>query len=394
MTTLMDGAQRALAAQLLPQFHDEPAEQVVTDVELDPTKKQLKDMSLEQIGAALVELGEKPFRAEQIFQWMYVRQATSFDQMTNISKELRGKLKESAALFRLKPHQQFRSADGTTKLTFLCHDGAVIESVWIPNEDRNTLCVSSQVGCAMACSFCLTAKMGLVRNLSVGEIVDQIVHARRIFETDGSRLTNIVMMGMGEPLHNYDNVVAALRLMMAPKGLGLSHRKITVSTSGLVPMIEKLGQDVEVNLAISLNATTDALRDEIMPVNKRWNLETLMAALRKHPLRGGRRITFEYVMLRDLNDSLEDAARILKLLRGIPSKVNLIPWNPHPGAPFARPERGRVLQFQEYLAQHYLQVNVRETRGLESMAACGQLGKPGDKLPKRFRTPAEAPAAP
>jgi 23S rRNA (adenine2503-C2)-methyltransferase len=396
MTTLMDGAQRALAAQLLPQFHDEPAEQVVTDVELDPTKKQLKDMSLEQIGAALVELGEKPFRAEQIFQWMYVRQATSFDQMTNISKELRGKLKESAALFRLKPHQQFRSADGTTKLTFLCHDGAVIESVWIPNEDRNTLCVSSQVGCAMACSFCLTAKMGLVRNLSVGEIVDQIVHARRIFETDDSRLTNIVMMGMGEPLHNYENLIRALGIMTHDDGHGLSSRRITVSTAGLAPRIPRLGHDSKVNLAVSLNATTDEVRTRIMPINKRYDIAALLDACRAFPLPERRRITFEYVMLAGVNDTMDDAKRLVTLLHGFRCKVNLIPFNAHPRSPYQRPSDDVVERFRQYLVGKKMSVFVRTARGDDISAACGMLGVEADKvvpLPKKRRAEAAAPEA-
>jgi 23S rRNA (adenine2503-C2)-methyltransferase len=379
--------ERALMAQLAPALPDGlPGGRLEGEVQLFPDKQQLKDLSREGLEAFCREIGEKPFRAEQVFNWMYVRLASSFEEMSNLPKALRARLEAEASLHRITPWEAFRAADGTTKVTFRCHDGAIIESVWIPNEDRNTLCVSSQVGCAMACSFCLTAKMGLVRNLSPGEIVEQVVHIRRMFpEEEHGRLTNIVMMGMGEPLHNYDNVLAALKLMTDPKGLDLSNRKVTVSTSGLVPAIEKLGQDVVVNLAVSLNATTDALRDELMPVNKRWPLAVLMEALRRYPLQQRRRITFEYVLLRDRNDSLEDAARIIKLLQGIPSKINLIPWNPHPGGDFARPEPARVERFLDYLRERNLNVTIRETRGLDSMAACGQLGKPGERLPKRFQ---------
>ena len=332
------------------------------------------------------ELGEKRFRSQQLYNWLYARLADDYDQMTNLPKGLRQRLSESTRLHSLTVKAVHASPDGAAKIAFTCSDGAVIESVWIPNQDRNTLCVSSQVGCAMGCSFCLTARMGLVRNLSIGEIVDQIVHARRLFpEEEHGRLTNIVMMGMGEPLHNYDNVLGALRVMTDDKGLGLSNRKVTVSTSGLVPEIKKLGEDITINLAISLNATTDELRDVIMPVNKKWPLEVLLQTLRDFPLKQRRRITMEYVLLAGVNDSIEDAARMVTLLHGIPTKVNLIPWNPHAGSGFERPDRDRILNFQDYLLRRNINALIRETRGLESMAACGQLGKAADKLPKRFR---------
>ncbi len=362
-------------------------------VELAPEKTQLKDMTRQQLGEFFKEMGEKSFRANQVFNWIYVRHVSSFDQMTNLPKALRAKLAETCSLHRIVPHEMYPSADGTHKVTFKCHDGAIMEAVWIPNEDRNTLCVSSQVGCAMACSFCLTAKMGLKCNLSIGEITDQVIHARRIFpEEQWGRLSNIVMMGMGEPLHNYDNVVEAMRLMTDDKGLGLSNRKVTVSTSGLVPAIKKLGEDINVNLAISLNATTDDLRDVLMPVNKRWNLDTLLQALREYPLRQRRRITFEYVLLEGLNDTMDDAKRMVKMLRGIPCKINLIPWNPHPGTDYKRPSGNRIRRFQQYLLDNNYNALVRETRGIEAMAACGQLGKPGDKLPKRFQKLGHQPA--
>lgn len=354
---------------------------------LAPEKTQLKDMSRAELDAFVRdELGERPFRAEQLFNWMYARLAESFEAMTTLPKALRARLEETCALHRLEPHELYRAPDGTAKLTFRCHDNAIIESVWIPNADRNTLCVSSQVGCAMGCSFCLTARMGLMRNLSVGEVVEQIVHARRLFpeETHG-KLTNVVMMGMGEPLHNLDNVLVALGLMTDGKGLNLSNRKVTVSTSGIVPAIERMGREANANLAVSLNATTDALRDAIMPVNKKWPLAVLLKALRDYPLRQRRRITIEYVLLEGVNDSLDDARRLVKLLHGLPSKINLIPWNPHAGTDFRCPSPERVEAFREYLLKRNFNALVRETRGLEAMAACGQLGKPGERLPKRFR---------
>lgn len=371
--------------------HPDHAAPLIPGVVLEPDKIQIKDMTSKQLEEFFAQMGEKKFRASQVFNWIYARRVASFEEMTNISKSLRTALTERCSLHRIVPHEMHGSPDGTHKVTFRCHDGAIIESVWIPNEDRNTLCVSSQVGCAMACSFCLTAKMGLKRNLSIGEIVDQIVHIRRLFpEETWGKLTNIVMMGMGEPLHNYDNVVEAMRLMIDEKGLGLSNRKVTVSTSGLVPAIRQLGEDININLAISLNATTDELRDELMPVNKRYPLAELLQALREYPLRQRRRITIEYVLLAELNDTLEDAQRLVEMLRDIPCKINLIPWNPHPGTDYERPSGNRVRRFQQHLLDHNYNALVRETRGIEAMAACGQLGKPGDKLPKRFRSPAQA----
>jgi 23S rRNA (adenine2503-C2)-methyltransferase len=355
-----------------------------------PDKIQLKDMTRPELDEFLATLGEKKFRGEQIWNWMYVRLAASFDEMTNLSKGLRATLDEKCSLHRVAPGQMHPSPDGAVKCTFVCVDGAEVESVWIPNEDRNTLCVSSQVGCAIGCTFCQTAKMGLLRNLTVGEIVEQIVHIRRMFPAEKyGRLTNIVMMGMGEPLHNYDNVIKSLHVMTSEKGLGLSNRKVTVSTSGLVNRLETFGHDAKANLAVSLNATTNAVRDEIMPINRRWPIEVLLDTLKRFPLAARRRITFEYVLLGGLTDSLDDADRLAKLVRGIPAKINLIPWNPHPGGEFQRPAPGRVGEFVERLRKKDLNVTVRETRGLDTMAACGQLGKPG--LRKRKKGKALAP---
>ena len=358
----------------------------------DPGKIHLKDLTRSELDEWVKALGEKPFRSEQLWNWMYVRLVSSFDEMTNLPKALRAHLAEICSLHRVSPGQMHPSPDGAVKCTFLCVDGAEVESVWIPNADRNTLCVSSQVGCAIGCTFCQTAKMGLLRNLTVGEIVEQIVHIRRMFpEETYNKLTNIVMMGMGEPLHNYDNVVKAIRVMTDERGLNLSNRKVTVSTSGLVNRLETFGHDVNVNLAVSLNATTNAVRDEIMPINKRWPIEVLLDTLKRFPLQQRRRITFEYVLLGGLTDSMDDADRLAVLLRGIPSKINLIPWNPHPGGEFQRPAAGRVGEFAERLRKKDLNVTVRETRGLDTMAACGQLGKPGLRKPKKGRAPVSVP---
>jgi len=399
MTTPDPKPPEAPALEVTPEVAARPARSLCSDRPtpegLFPDLAQLKDMAPEALSRFVVEeLGEKKFRAEQLFNWMYVRQAASFDEMTTLARSLRDRLNARAALHSIVPHEAHQAADGTTKVTFKCWDGAVIESVWIPNADRNTLCVSSQVGCSMGCTFCLTAKMGLVRNLSTGEIVDQVVHIRRLFpEEEHGKLTNIVMMGMGEPLHNYDNAVAAMKLMTHEKGLQLSNRKVTVSTSGLVPALERLPADITVNLAVSLNATTDEVRDEIMPVNRRWPIAKLMETLRNFPLKQRRRITIEYVLLEGINDSLDDARRLVRLLHGVPSKVNIIPWNPHPGTPFKRPSAERIERFQQILLDRNINALIRETRGIEAMAACGQLGQPGSRLPPRFRRMMEAAEA-
>ena len=250
---------------------------------------------------------------------------------------------------------------------------------------RHTLCVSSQVGCAMGCTFCWTAKMGLHRNLTAAEIVDQVVQARRLMGEVNGHIGNIVFMGMGEPLHNYDNVVRAIHIITDANGLDFSKRKITVSTSGLVTALEKLGEDVDVNIAISLNGTTDEQRSSIMPVNDRWNIDALLDVLRRYPLEKRQRITFEYVMIEGLNDSMDDAKRLVRLLRGLPSKVNLIPFNPHPNSPFLPPSEEVVDAFRDYLVAKNLSCFRRKTRGQDEMAACGQLGKPGEKEPAHVR---------
>lgn len=346
----------------------------------------LRGLPRPAVEALVASLGEKPYRARQLFRWLHRAGAATLGEMTDVPRALRDGLARVARLTTLERAAEQRSSDGTVKWTWRMRDGKLVESVYMPEADRKTLCVSSQVGCAVGCTFCLTGTMGLARNLEPGEIVDQVHRAnRRLVElgvAEGARpLTNLVFMGMGEPLANYANVKAALALLLSEDGPQFSHRHVTVSTSGLVPAIRRLGEETQVKLAVSLNATTDALRDVLMPVNRRWPLTELMAACRDFPLRNGRRITFEYVLLGGVNDTLEDARRLAALVRGIPAKVNLIPYNANPGLPYAAPAPERVVEFQEALAARKLTVVVRKNRGRDISAACGQLaaeGGPGD----------------
>ena len=335
----------------------------------------VRDLRHSELERLVEETGEPRFRADQLFRWIHARGATSWDEMTDLPARLRARLAASGlSLAPLAIDLLQRSADGTRKLRLRTHDGRLIESVLIPEPDKLTLCVSSQVGCALDCTFCATAKLGFGRQLSPGEIVDQVYRARELAQKDGSRISNLVFMGMGEPLHNLKNVLCALEMLTHELGAAFSHRRITVSTAGLVPGIERLGQaDLRVGLAISLNATTDALRDQLMPINRKWNLAALLGAVRRYPLERRRRVTFEYVLLAGQNDTDADAVRLPKLLRGIPAKVNLIPWNPHPGAPFARPAPERILSFQDKLQAGGLSAFVRRPRGDDIAAACGQL---------------------
>jgi 23S rRNA (adenine2503-C2)-methyltransferase len=295
--------------------------------------------------------------------------------MTNIAKPERARLASDFCITVPKVIRKEESYDGTRKFLFELEDGHTIESVLIPDEDRQTLCISSQVGCQQACRFCLTGSGGFTRNLKAYEIVDQVEEISRILDQEKGRgITNIVLMGMGEPLANFDEVIKALKLITSETGLGFSPRRVTISTDGLVPEIEKLGKSgVKVNLAVSLNATTDEVRDGIMPVNKRYPIRELLAACRRFPLEPRRRITFEYVMLKGLNDSQEDALRLTQLLRGIRCKLNLIPFNPFPGSKFERPDDAVVRRFQKILLDHHFTAPVRESRGRDISAACGQL---------------------
>jgi 23S rRNA (adenine2503-C2)-methyltransferase len=341
----------------------------------------LRSLTITDLRQRVARAGEPPFRAEQVFRWLHGPGVGGMgcvripDAPSTVPRALRDALLAEAPLVPLVPDGTIESADGTRKFRFRTHDGRAIESVLIPDDKQErsklTLCVSSQVGCAWGCAFCATATLGFGRNLSAGEIVEQLYW---VMEMSGQKPTNIVFMGMGEPLHNLDQVTRALSIIEHPWGVGLSPRRLTVSTSGVVTGIDLLGKVRPApNLAISLNATTDETRDQIMPVNRRWNIAALLAAARRFPLAHHRRITFEYVMFAGVNDTDMDAARLPRLIDGIPSKVNLIPWNPVPGLPYERPSEARVLEFQNLVRRPDLPVYIRTPRGDDAAAACGQL---------------------
>jgi 23S rRNA (adenine2503-C2)-methyltransferase len=329
--------------------------------------KSLSKLQLEQF---ITVAGLPAFRAKQLLHWIYEKHAQSIEDITEFSKDLRERLSNKAYISNLAVLNRQVSVDGAEKILFGLQDGETIESVLILEADRVTLCISSQVGCAMGCKFCLTGAMGLKRNLKAHEIVDQIISASRIIKPQN--ITNIVLMGMGEPLANFDNVTEALwRITGLMK---ISPKRITLSTSGAAPKILDLPKKAPmVNLAISLNATTDEIRDSIMPVNKIYPLGVLLEACKKFPLPPRRRITFEYVMLKCVNDSDEDAIRLIKLLKGIPSKINLIPFNPFQGSQFQRPDDDRILKFQQILVDSRLTAIIRKSKGQDISAACGQL---------------------
>jgi 23S rRNA (adenine2503-C2)-methyltransferase len=344
-----------------------------------PSPLDLASLPLEALTAFVTgTLKEKPFRAKQLFRWVHQRGATTFDEMTDLSKDLRAKLASQAALVTLSKDLEQRSIDGTIKYRWKTADGKLIESVYMPSPERRTLCVSTQVGCAMGCRFCATATLGLMRNLTPGEIVAQVhavnraVRAEEKYETLRP-LTNLVFMGMGEPLHNFENLKTALSILQAEDGPNFSHRHITVSTVGLVNMIERFGAETEVKLAISLNASNDEVRDEIMPVNKRWKIAELMEACRKFPLKQGRRITFEYVLMSGVNDTDDDAHRLATLLNGVPAKVNLIQYNENPGLGFHTTVDNRAERFRDILDRAGVAAFIRANRGRDIAAACGQL---------------------
>ncbi len=348
-------------------------------------KVDLKNLTLPALEQFLQGQGKERFRALQVFKWMYQHDVRSFEEMTNISKELRAELAETAYISNLEAEAVEVGSDGTRKYLFNLGDGHAVESVLIPIEGRNTVCISSQVGCAMACEFCLTGTFKLTRNLTTAEIVNQIMAVRRDVRESGEEIRNIVMMGMGEPLHNLDNVIPAIQIMIDGNGLQLSNRRVTVSTCGLVPEMERLGREIpNVNLAVSLNATTDELRNRIMPVNRRYPIKELLQACREFPLPGRRKVTFEYVMMGGVNDSLDDAKRLLRLISDIPNKVNLIPFNEHEGCGFKAPTQAAIDAFHTYLIDRHVTVITRDSRGGDISAACGQLK---GKLEKKSGSP-------
>ena len=333
----------------------------------------IKNLNIEELKDFVKELGFEPYRAKQIAQWLYKKRVKSFDEMTNLSKKARELLSQKARIDVLKTVKVEESSDGTRKYLFELPDGNRIESVFIPEKDWNTLCVSTQVGCPAGCKFCLTAKDGFTRNLTAAEIVDQYIHVQRDVG-ENRRISNVVFMGMGEPLLNFDNVKKAVEIMTHRDMLDLSTRKVTVSTVGVVPGIDRMAKEMnKVKLAVSLHATTDEQREKIVPMNRRWPIGEIMKALRRYPADNNRRIMIEYVMLKGVNDSLEDARRLVKLIKGIPVKVNLIPFNPYPGAPFSPTPREDIEKFQKVLWDHNIAAFIRDSRGQDISAACGML---------------------
>ena len=321
-----------------------------------------------------VALGASRYRGRQLATWIYRKSARDIDALTDLPKEFRARLAESHEIGLPELERATPSQDGSRKLVFRLADDRRVSAVLMPDDGRITLCLSTQVGCGYACAFCLTGTMGLDRNLTAGEIVGQLLAANALLAGDG-RVTHVVFMGMGEPLANYANLVAALKIMTDPKlGLAYSPRRLTVSTVGLVSGIDKLGrEDLRVNLAISLHGANDEVRGRLMPINRSWNLEALMAAVKRYPLASRQRVFFEYVMLEDVNDSAEDARALVRLLRGVKAKVNLIPFNDWEGAPFRRPPLPRILAFQGILLDAGLTTTVRWSKGEDIGAACGQL---------------------
>ncbi|MEM6375313.1 MAG: 23S rRNA (adenine(2503)-C(2))-methyltransferase RlmN [Pseudomonadota bacterium] len=360
------------------------------------TRAQLRD--------ALIDIGtpekQARMRVNQIWQWVYFWGVSNFDAMTNLSKAFRASLAEHFVIERPEIVSRQVSADGTRKYLLRIAGGHEVETVYIPEEDRGTLCISSQVGCTLTCNFCHTGTQKLVRNLTVAEIVGQIMVARDDLgewpqpgEGSGTRprlLSNIVLMGMGEPLYNFENVRDAMLIAMDAEGISLSRRRITLSTSGVVPEITRTAEEIGCMLAVSFHATTDSVRDTLVPINKKWNIEALLDALRAYPkLSNSERITFEYVMLKDVNDSDEDARRLVRLIQGIPAKINLIPFNEWPGAPYHRSDWGRIERFADIVHKAGYASPIRTPRGEDIMAACGQL-KSATERARKSRAAIEA----
>jgi len=350
-------------------------------------KTNLLGLSPEALKAFFASLGEKPFRAGQILQWIHRYGMDDFDAMTNLSKALRLRLKEVAEIRGPEIALDQVAADGTRKWLLRLADGNCIETVYIPEAERGTLCVSSQVGCTLNCAFCATGHQGFNRNLEIDEIIGQLWVANRLLgqSPDGERVvTNVVMMGMGEPLLNFDNVVAAMNLMLDDNAYGLSKRRVTLSTAGMVPMLERLRAECPVSLAVSLHAPDDALRNELVPLNRKYPIAVLLEACRRY-VEGDnrRRVTFEYIMLAGVNDSVAHARQLVKLLEGVPAKVNLIPYNPFPQGRYQRSDAATIDRFREILTRANLTTITRKTRGDDIDAACGQLaGRIQDLTPR------------
>jgi len=337
------------------------------------SRPNLKDLSLERLREQLVSSGLRAFRADQIAAWLYRRGVEDPAAMTDLPLVERRRLESEFEIRALEVAAVDRSRDGTVKAALQARDGSVVESVLIPEDERTTLCVSTQVGCPMACSFCATGFLGFTRNLTTAEIVDQVCRMREV-AADGQEISNVVFMGMGEPLLNTDAVIEAVRLLVDPKAFAMAPRRVTVSTVGVVPQIERLLESVPVNLAVSLHATTDQVRDQLVPLNRRFPLEVLLGALRRQKRLSARRpVFFEYTLIGGVNDGLADARRLPGLLHGIPAKINLIPMNAHPDAAYDAPSEASVDRFMRELAARGMTVTVRRSRGEDIQAACGQL---------------------
>lgn len=334
------------------------------------SKINIKDLSPEELGTFVTSLGEKFYRTRQLGRWIYKMRVSSFDQMTDLPKDFRSTLSNAAVISSLKLTEERISHDGTKKYLFELGDGNRIESVLIPDDGRFTLCISTQVGCALGCTFCLTGRVGRIRNLKPSEILDQFLEVN---SRNSQSVTNIVFMGMGEPLDNIEGTIRALKTFTHSDFIGFSHKKITVSTSGIVPTIKALGKEVSVNLSVSLNAPRDNLRDEIMPINRRYPIKELIEECRRFPVPNRKLLTFEYVLLKGVNDSDNDVRELGELLKDIRCKVNLIPFNEAAALPYKSPSDAKVLEFQSVLISYGINVRIRKNRGRDILGACGLL---------------------
>ena len=348
---------------------------------MDREKIDLKEMTLSEMTDFFVSLGEKDFRAKQLYQWVFQKGVSDFEKMHNLSRELRRLLKKEACISEIKRLKVLESSDRSKKYLFGLQDKRIIESVLMPDKKGCSICISTQVGCRFGCRFCLTGKEGFTRDMRSGEIVDQVLMIERDIEDTSP---NIVIMGMGEPLNNYDNTIKAVRQMTAKEGMSISPRKITLSTSGWIPGVNRLRkEDLNINIAISLNATTNETRDFLMPINRKYPMDHLLQACYQYPLADRRRITFEYVLIRGVNDSIDDAARLARLLEGMRCKINLIPFNPSKGLPFERPSDRRILDFQNHLIKKDFTVTQRRGRGIDIGGGCGHLRSSFSKALKK-----------
>ena len=344
-----------------------------SDIQQTTNGPDIKDLTFDQLVLWLKSCGLESYRAIQIYKWIYIHQADTFDTMTDLRKDIRQMLTDNFVISRLEQAKMEESKDGSKKFLFRLYDGNFIETVLIPEKNHLTICISSQVGCAHGCKFCLTSQGGFIRNLSPGEIIAQVRDIGKNIKKP-KKLTNIVFMGMGEPLANYQNIINAINIFTnTDYGLNFSNRRITISTAGLVPQLSKLGYDTQVSLAVSLNATENHTRSMLMPINKKYPLETLLEACRTYKLTPRGKITFEYILIKDVNDSEEDAERLAKLLRPVKAKINLIPFNEHEASDFARPSEKRIKKFYKILLDNHYITMIRRSKGEDISAACGQL---------------------